>query len=192
MLASMAKRYSLNVTRATPRPPASGNRSLLRLPAREIYPSSISTSVPCALTSSTEHDAERNKTVGSGRQRRAGRHTASLVANHATGPTQPPLENNALWPSMDQDFSGREWTVDESGELLLVKRPRGDSMPGTVVSASFSVRDVHAHTDGAGGHPARGLGAEDDENMRAGTSGTEDVGLSSSAGRRRSSAVSRR
>lgn len=41
-----------------------------------------------------------------------------------------------------QNLGGREWTIDGSGKLLVVDRPRGDAMPGTVVSASYAFRDV--------------------------------------------------
>lgn len=43
---------------------------------------------------------------------------------------------------MYQKLGGREWTIDGSGELLVVDRPRGDTMPKTVVTALYNFRDV--------------------------------------------------
>eukprot|EP00752_Nemacystus_decipiens_P002394 g2259.t1 len=69
-----------------------------------------------------------------------------------------------------EELGGREWTIDGSGELLIVERPRGDAMPKTVVSALYNFRDVkdnedddargaHAEADGGGGRGARRKGS---------------------------------
>ncbi|CAM9944805.1 unnamed protein product, partial [Scytosiphon promiscuus] len=40
-----------------------------------------------------------------------------------------------------KDLGGREWTLDASGELLVVDRPQGDAMPKTIVSTLYNFRD---------------------------------------------------
>lgn len=58
-----------------------------------------------------------------------------------------------------QDLGGREWTIDAAGELLVLDRPQGDTLPGTLVSASYAFRDVvddcaTTEVGGAGGDAA--------------------------------------
>lgn len=55
---------------------------------------------------------------------------------------------------MNQELGGREWTIDGSGELLIVDRPRGDALPTTVVNALYNLRDLPDNTDGGRGGPA--------------------------------------
>lgn len=50
-----------------------------------------------------------------------------------------------------QELGGREWTIDGSGELIIVERPQGDAMPKTVVSALYNFRDIKGKEHGAAG-----------------------------------------
>ncbi|CAM9196559.1 unnamed protein product [Ectocarpus sp. 12 AP-2014] len=61
-----------------------------------------------------------------------------------------------------KDLGGREWTIDGAGELLIVDRVQGDTMPKTVVSALYNFRDVQDKLTG-GENGGGGSGGGDDD-----------------------------
>lgn len=80
-----------------------------------------------------------------------------------------------------QELGGREWTIDGSGELLIVDRPQGDAMPKTVVSALFNFRDIQdqdnrvedpgAAPEGSGGRGGGGGGSVGSGKRRSNSGG---------------------
>lgn len=89
-----------------------------------------------------------------------------------------------------QALGGREWTIDDAGELLVVERPKGDTMPKTTVSAMFNFRDAALNRDvssasdcTAGGQPgvSNVLGGS---NARSSDSLAREEEIPSSASRR--------
>lgn len=88
-----------------------------------------------------------------------------------------------------QDLGGREWTVDGSGELLILNPPSGDALPGTVVNTSYAFRDLEKTNDPAQVENERGEGGRLGGGVTtAGKRGATAVSSSSHAGRETSSA----
>lgn len=95
-----------------------------------------------------------------------------------------------------QELGGREWTVDNNGELLVVDRQRGDTMTKTVVTALYSVRDVVPGDPAGGSDEARGGGGNGGGEEQApawgrGTKKRQNSSSSSSSSLRRLSASQR-
>ncbi|CAM9474718.1 unnamed protein product, partial [Hapterophycus canaliculatus] len=101
-----------------------------------------------------------------------------------------------------KDLGGREWTLDASGELLIVDRPQGDTMPKTVVSTLYTFRDIQQRGGGGDeetpGRVSGGAGGKGGGKRRGGGGGggkRKSISSSASASskdRKQSSAALRR